>query len=121
MRRWRRERACRREPSSPRPSKPTAPAAAGPVEAPSGGSTALGTLIADQHLLSQVVPDFLVDLDKAWIEANLGHVAWSGQVDAVDALDRRRASSQHYDAVGERDRLFQVMRDEHHRCRRGRP
>src|SRR5262249_22565578 len=41
----------------------------------SGRETVLSALIADEHLLSQVLPDLLVQLDEASVEANLADVA----------------------------------------------
>src|SRR5438874_455074 len=76
---------------------------------------ALLTLIAHQHLILEVFPDLFVDLDETRLETDLGHVAWSRQVDLVVALHRPRSGRDDEDPVAERDRLFEVVRDEHHR------
>src|SRR5438067_2485273 len=78
----------------------------------SGGDTVLGTLITDEHLLSQVFPDFLVQLHEAAVEANLGDVARPRQVDGVGALDRARAGGDDDHAIGQGDRFFQVVGNE---------
>src|SRR5688572_31049603 len=80
------------------------------------------TGIALQHFFLHRTPDQAVQLDEARRQADLGHVARPRQVD--DELADRvrfRAGGHHHHAVGERDRLFQVMRDEDHRLAVGRP
>src|SRR5947209_1210425 len=71
-----------------------------------GRAAALLTLIADQDLVAEVVPDLLVDLGKAGLETNLGDVARPRQVDLVAALDRPRTRRDDIDAVAEGDRLL---------------
>src|SRR5438105_4732401 len=78
----------------------------------SGGETVLGTLITHEHLLSQVFPDFLVQLHEAAVEADLGDVARPRQVDGVGALDRAWAGGNDNHAIGQGDRFFQVVSDE---------
>src|SRR2546427_8603855 len=67
---------------------------------------ALRALIAHEHLVSEVVPDLLIDPRELWLETDLGDVARPGQVDAVDALHRPRSRGDDHDTVGERDRLL---------------
>src|SRR5712692_7715090 len=81
----------------------------------------LPSLVADEHLVAEVVPDLAVELDEAPLEADLGDVARARQVDLVDTLDCPGPGSDHADAVGERDRLLEVVRDEDDGRRRHRP
>src|ERR1700716_772296 len=76
---------------------------------------ALRALIAHEHLVPQVVPDLLIDPRELRQEADLGNVARPWQIDAIDTFDRPRAGGDDDDAVRERDRLLEVVRDEHHR------
>src|SRR5436309_3206986 len=72
----------------------------------------LRALIADQHLLPEVVPDLLVDPHEAGVETDLGDVAGTGQVDRVGPLDGSGTGGQHDHLVGQRDRLLEVVGDE---------
>src|ERR1700674_2770743 len=82
---------------------------------------ALLTFIDHQDLIPEVVPDFLVDLAKARLEANLSDVARTWQVALVVALDRRGPGGNDEHAVAERDRLLEVVGNEHDGCRAGPP
>src|SRR5579859_2991617 len=110
----RRARACARATSRSPPSAST-------LAARLRGEAVLRALIADQDLAPEVRPDLLVQLHEAWLEADLGDVPGPRDVDAVVALDGARPRGDHYDAVGERDGLFQVVRHEHDRRAGGRP
>src|ERR1700694_1073491 len=82
---------------------------------------ALLTFIAHQDLIPEVVPDLLVDLAKARLEANLSDVARTWQVDLVVALDRPGPGGNDEHAVAERDGLLEVVGNEHDGRRAGRP
>src|SRR2546423_1414601 len=73
---------------------------------------ALRALIAHEDLVSEVVPDLLIDPRELGLEADLGDVAGPRQVDAVDALHGSRSRGDDDDPVGERDRLLEIVRDE---------
>src|SRR2546430_12937820 len=75
---------------------------------------ALRALIAHQHLVSEIVPDLLVDTRELRLEADLGDVARPREIDAIDAFHRPRPTGDDDDAARERDRLLEVVRDEHH-------
>src|SRR5256885_15337848 len=81
---------------------------------------ALRALIAHQDLVSEIVPDLLIDPRELRLKADLGDVARPWQIDAIDALHGPRARGDDDDAVREGDRLLQVVRDEHDRCARRR-
>src|ERR1700730_13495668 len=72
------------------------------------------TLITHQHLVAELTPNRLVDLGESRLKANLGDVPRPGQVDLISALDRSRSGGEHNHAICERNRLLEVMRDEHH-------
>src|SRR5438552_11633853 len=82
---------------------------------------ALRALIAHEHLVSEVVPDLLIDPRELRLETDLGDVARARQIDAVDALHRRRPGRDDDDTIGERDRLLKVMGDEDNRSACGGP
>src|SRR5437016_6866592 len=82
---------------------------------------ALRALIAHEHLVSEVVPDLLIDPRELRLEADLGDIARARQIDAVDALHGPRARGDDDDAVGERDRLLEIVGHEDHRRARHRP
>src|SRR4051794_27441076 len=75
------------------------------------GGAGMGTL----DLVAQRVPDLLIQRDEARVEADLGHLPRPREVDVIDLLDRARPRGHDDDAVRERDRLLEVMRDEEHR------
>src|SRR2546427_6146664 len=70
---------------------------------------ALRTLIAHQHLVSEVVPDLLIYPGELRMEADLAYVPRTRKVNAVRALDGPRAGGDHDDAIGERDGLLEIM------------
>src|SRR5437868_5729443 len=111
----RRVLACarRRSRSAPSSGAGAASAVVVVIAADSGGETVLGTLITDEHLLSQVFPDFLVQLHEAAVETDLRNVAGSRQVDGVGAFDRPRSGGDDNHAIGQGDGFFQVVGDEH--------
>src|ERR1700758_4392110 len=78
-------------------------------------------VLSNLYFLAQVVPDIARNFDEARIVANLRRDTRTRQVDLIDLLERRRARGQHEHAVGERNRFFEVVRDEHHRARIRRP
>src|SRR2546423_361405 len=82
---------------------------------------ALRALIAHQDLVSEIVPDLLIDPRELRLKADLGDVARPWQIDAIDALHGPRARGDDDDAVREGDRLLQVVRHEHDRCARRGP
>src|ERR1700730_3593567 len=84
-------------------------------------AAALLTFIAHEDLVAEVVPDLLIDLAKTRLEADLGDVARPRKIDLVVALDRAGAGGGDEHPVAQGDRLFEVMRHEHHRRRAGRP
>src|ERR1700704_3023499 len=59
---------------------------------------ALRALIAHQHLVSEVVPDLLVDPSELRMETDLADVARPREVHLVHALDRARPRGDHDDA-----------------------
>src|SRR5438876_5121412 len=81
----------------------------------------LPPLVADENLVAEVVPDLPVELDEARLEADLGDLAGTRQVDLVDAFHRPGPGGDHADAIGERDRLLEVVRDEDDGRRHRRP
>src|SRR5882762_6591083 len=72
----------------------------------------LRPLVAHEDLVAEVLPDVAVEIDEARLEADLRNVTRARQVHLVDAFDRPGAGSDHAYPVGERDRLFEVVRDE---------
>src|SRR5437870_11601775 len=76
---------------------------------------ALRALIAHEDLVSEVVPDLLIDPRELGLEADLGDVAGPRQVDAVDALHGSRPRGADDDPVGESAGLLETVRDEDHR------
>src|SRR5438093_11627461 len=77
----------------------------------SSRAAALLPLIAHKDLIAEVVPDLLVDGRKPGLESDLCYVARPGQIDLVIALHGARPGGDYEDAVAQRDRLFQVVRD----------
>src|SRR6266545_4818804 len=78
--------------------------------------------IAFQHFVLHCAPDQGMELDEARREADLGDVAWARQVDRELAYRPcLRAGREHHDSVRERDRLFQIVGDEHYRLAVSRP
>src|ERR687885_330634 len=72
--------------------------------------------IGCHHLLAQAAPHPLVHVAEAWHEARLDHVPRAGQPRPVIPFEVRagpRREQQH--AVGQGDRLLQIVRDEQHR------
>src|SRR5574337_148785 len=69
------------------------------------------TLIGDHGLISQVLPHPFIQTREPGIEADLGHLARAGQVNLVGLLQSRRRGAKHENAVGQRNGLFQIMRD----------
>src|SRR2546425_5973507 len=82
---------------------------------------ALRALITYEHLVSQVVPDLLIDPRELGLEADLGDVTRPREVDAVDTLHRPGSRSDDDDPVGERDRLLEVVSYEDDRRASRRP
>src|SRR5437773_4766160 len=82
---------------------------------------ALRALIAHEHLVSEVVPDLLVDPRELRLEPDFGDVPRPRQIDAIDALHGPRPRGDDDDAVGERDRLLEIVGHEDHRRARRRP
>src|SRR2546425_9471450 len=73
---------------------------------------ALRALITHEHLVSQVIPDLLIDPRELGLEADLGDVTRPREVDAVDTLHRPASRGDDDDPIGERDRLLEIVRDE---------
>ena len=87
-----------------------------------GANRALALRIALQHFRFQHVPDCFVQFDKARQHPDLGNVARPRQVDRELADRMRRGPRrQHDDAIRQRDRLLQVVRDEQDGLAVGRP
>src|SRR5947207_1124179 len=84
-------------------------------------SSLLSTFIANHHLVAKIFPDFLIQLDEPWLEADFLHLAWAWQVNAIDALDGARPCGEHAHPVGQGDGLLQVVGDEDHGGREGGP
>src|SRR5882762_5483184 len=76
---------------------------------------ALRALIAHEHLISEVVPDLLIDPRKLRLESDLGDAARPRQIDAIDALDGPGTRGDNDDPIGECDRLLEIVRHEHDR------
>src|SRR5438445_2258493 len=79
--------------------------------ATSRGGAVLLTLIADQNLVPKLTPDGLVDLGKARLEPDLGDVTRPWQVDGEGALYCAGSGGEEDHAVGQGNRLFEVMGD----------
>ena len=75
-----------------------------------------GPLVANTHLVLEVLPDRLVQAAEVGMEADLGDRARSRQGDRVDGLDAPGRGAHHHDAIRQRDGLFQVVGHEHHRA-----
>src|SRR6202011_1173200 len=73
-------------------------------------------LVGLQHFFLHRPPDLLVEREESRRHADLRHVARPRQVDP-EVADRMRARPrrQHHDAVGQRDRLLEIVGDEQHR------
>src|SRR5260370_14326822 len=84
-------------------------------------AAALLTFIAHRHLVSEVVPDLLVDLHQVGLETDLGDLARTLKIDLVVALDRARPGSDDEYPVAQGDRAFEVVGHEHYGRRAGRP
>ena len=83
---------------------------------------ALRLRVALDHLGLQHLPDLAVQLVERRIELDLGDVARARQRHPPVADDARRRPRRHDDhAVGQRDRLFQIVGDEQHRLAVGAP
>src|SRR5262252_7469055 len=78
--------------------------------------------IALQDLVLHLVPDLRVQLDETWRKTYLIDVARPRQVDRIFP-DRpsRRSGREHDHAVGERNGLLEIVRDEQHRFTIRRP
>src|SRR2546423_12473187 len=74
---------------------------------------ALRALIAHEDLVSEVVPDLLIDARELRLEADLGDVPRPWKIDAVGALHRPRPRRDDDDAIGERDCLLEIVRHEY--------
>src|SRR4030095_3918153 len=85
-----------------------------PAVSPSCGPLLLR--VALEHFLPQHVPYSLVQFDKARSDAHLGNITRPWQVDREFA-DRVGCGSgrKHDDAIAERDRLVEIVRDEQKR------
>src|SRR5471030_1610966 len=78
--------------------------------------------ISFQHLFLHGVPDLRMQFHKSGRQTDFRHVARALKIDLVFAYGVRvRSRRQYHHAIGERDRLFQVVGDEHHRLALGRP
>src|ERR1700682_1177078 len=64
---------------------------------------ALLTLITHQHLITQLVPDGLVDLREARLKADFGDIARTRQVDLEGALDGSGSGGEKDHPIGEGD------------------
>ena len=66
-----------------------------------------------QHFMLEGLPDRRVQFDKAWMQTYLLDIPRPRQVD-VEFANRMASGTrrQHYNTIGERDRLFEVMRHE---------
>src|SRR5918996_2367922 len=83
--------------------------------------TLLAPLVAKPHLVLEILPDRLVETPEVGMEAHLGHGPRPRQPNRVDGLHPARRRRHHHHAIGERDRLLEVVRDEHDRPSRLRP
>src|SRR5215471_5026944 len=70
------------------------------------------TFITNHHLVAKIFPDFLIQLDETWLEADFLHLARARQVDGIDALDGSRPGREDTHFVGQRDGLLQIVSDE---------
>src|SRR6185437_5584883 len=61
------------------------------------------------HLVAQIGPDLAIERGEFGVEADLDDIARARQRDVIVALDAPRPGGHHHHAVGERDRLFEVM------------
>ena len=78
--------------------------------------------VALDHLGLQFLPDLAVQFVERRVELDLGDVARARQRHAPVADDARGRPRRHdHDAVGERDRLFEIVGDEQHRLAVGAP
>src|SRR6266566_7280166 len=78
-------------------------------------------LIAYDHLLAKIFPDFMIQLNETWIEADFLHLTRARQIDGIEALDRAWPGSEHAHPVGQGDGFLQVVSDEDHGGREGGP
>src|SRR3989441_4648628 len=76
---------------------------------------ALRALIAQQHLIPQVVPDLLIDASELRLEPDLSDVARPRQIHGIDALYRAWSGGDDEDLIRKGDRFLEVVRDEYHR------
>src|SRR5438128_2160305 len=87
-----------------------------------GRASVSGLRIALQHFVLQHPPDRLMQFDEARRKTNFRDVAGSRQVD-WELANRmaRRPGRENDDAIGKRNRLLQIVRDEKHRLAVHRP
>src|SRR5712691_413343 len=78
-------------------------------------------LIAQNHLVAEIFPDLMIELDEARLEADFLHFARPRQVDVIDALDGARPGGEHAHAISQGDGFLQVVGDEDHRGLKRRP
>src|SRR4051812_888585 len=97
-------------------SAPSSAACHGHIERGATATTrrsAFGSGMRHHDLLLQRLPDLGMQRDEARVHSNLGNVARPGQIDCkLRHRARSRPGGQHDDAIGERDRFFEVMSDE---------
>src|SRR5262245_57169669 len=74
--------------------------------------------IALLDFVAQIFPDLLVESGELRVEPDLDDVARARQRDRIAGLDSAGAGGEHDHLVGERDRFFEIVRDEQHRVAR---
>src|SRR5262245_10861333 len=85
-------------------------------------SSAAGLGVALEHLALERRPDLAVEIVERALDLDLGDVTRSRQGDLPIADDARGGPRRHdHHAVGERDRLLEIMGDEQHRLAIGAP
>src|SRR5579885_10498 len=71
----------------------------------------LSTFIANHHLIAQVFPDIVIQLDEARLKTDFRNITWARQVYRVDTLDGGRTSREDAHPVGQSNCLFQIVCD----------
>src|SRR3989475_2673165 len=83
-------------------------------------TTHLAAALALDDFLAQVGPDRSIEVKECRLHAQIEQVARAAERDAVPRHDAaRRAGRQDDDVIGERDGLFEIVRDEDHGLARG--
>src|SRR5437588_7157289 len=80
----------------------------------SGYPAAPSDVGALDDVVLELVPQPFVLLGESWSEPYLEHVTWPFEFHIMDCPDAARPCAQHHDAIGQGDRLAEIVRHEHH-------